>query len=171
MADLGLSAILGGLGSLVSGVSGFMAANAQSKINEYNAKLAEDNARRTIERSQVEQEEQDLAARGFLGEQMASLAASGTDVGTGSALRTRVSARELARKDALNIRQAGEIEAYNYKTQAAGERMQGQATKAQGAFSLIGGFLNAGTSIAGATKTSVPKTFTPTPYPKTRMLV
>lgn len=142
--------ILGAVGSLVSGFAAMSAGNYQAKIAEMNAKIADDNARRAIERSQIEQQDQDTMTLGMLGEQEAAQSASGVSLTSKSSILTRKSARELGRRDALNVRQSGELEAYGFKTDAVNQRAQGQLAKMQGQSSMIGAFLGAGSSLIGA---------------------
>ena len=56
------------------------------------------------------------------------------------------------RLDALNIRQAGEIEAYNYKAEAAGLRAKGKGAMMEGVGSALGSFMSAGGSLIGGAK-------------------
>ena len=170
MAALGASTIIQSIGSLVSGVAGFMAAQSQAAVMRMNAQISQDNARRSIERSQIEQVNQDIQTRAMLGEQLAAQSASGIDVGAGSAMRTRLSARELGRLDALNVRQAGELEAFDHKASAASLRAQASGTSAQGAFGLLGSFLNAGSIITSAKPVARKNYFAPVPVEKPRLL-
>lgn len=170
MAEIGLATILSAVGSVVTGVATFQSARANAAISEMNADIADENARRAITRSQVEQEQQDLMTRGLLGEQVAAQAASGVNVGTGSPRFTRIAARELGRLDALNVRQAGELEGYNYRTQAAGARAQASADRRGGAFGLLSGFLGAGSAITNARPTAQRNYYAPNPTPRPRIL-
>jgi hypothetical protein len=147
MAGLEVAGIISAAGSLISGIASFQAAQAQAAIYEMNAEIAMDNSRRAIERSQVEQQEQDIMTRAMLGEQLAAQSASGVSVGFGSPVKTRVAARELGRKDALNVRQAGELESYNYKSDAATSSAMAAAKRSEAGFNLLSGFLNAGSVI------------------------
>lgn len=171
MATLGIATVLQGIGALVTGVATFAAASNNAAIQEMNAQIANDNARRALERSKVEQQESDIRARGLIGEQLAQQAGSGVDVGRGSPKYTRIAARELARLDALNIRQAGEIEAYNYKTQAANFSASAAAEKSGGAFGLLGSFLNAGSIITSAKPVASKNYYNPVPTPKLTSLL
>jgi hypothetical protein len=170
VAQIGIAGVISALGSVVSGVGTFMAAQAQANINEMNAEIADDNAKRAIERSQLEQQDMDLQTRAMVGEQLAQQSASGVDVGSGSTKYTRMAARELGRRDALNVRQAGELEAYDYKTQAVSQRAQASATRSGGAFGLLSGFLGAGSAITGAQKVAK-RNYAPTPSPRPQVLV
>src|SRR5262245_64995073 len=101
---------LGLIGGIASGVMGFAQSNYQAQVAEMNADIAKENAQRAGERAQIEQQTQDIQASNTLGEQVAEQAASGLTVSSPSLVKSRRSARRLARLDALNVRQAGEIE-------------------------------------------------------------
>lgn len=139
------------IGTAFSTIGQRNAASAQAAIAQQNAKIAEENARRARFRSQVEAQDQDFSAAAQLGELAAAQSASGLSFGSRSFLQRRKSARELARKDALNIRQAGELEAFGFEIErrdALFERSQAKAAKSnaltsgllEGAVTLIGGF-------------------------------
>ena len=169
MADLGITAVIGILGTVVSGASSFMAASANANMAEYNARVADDNAKRSIERSQLEQQDQDYQTKALIGEQLSQQAASGVDVGSGSTKYTRMAAKELGRRDALNVRQAGELEAHDYKTQAVSNRMQASAYKTGGAMNLLGSFLDVG-SVIGKSQKVAKRNYVPTPSPRPQVL-
>ena len=171
MAELTLATILQGVGALVTGVATFSAAANNAAIQEMNAEIANDNAKRAIDRSAVEQQESDFRTRAMLGEQLAQQSASGVDIGVGSPKYTRIAARELGRLDALNIRQAGELEAYNYRTQATNFQANAAGMRAEGAFGLLSSFLNAGSVITNAKPTARKNYFDPVPTPRPTSLL
>jgi hypothetical protein len=134
-------------------------------VAKMNQEIANDNAKRSLERVQVEQQDQDAITLAMLGEQEAGMAASGLAFGSGSFRLARKSAQELGRKDALNIRQAGELEAHDYRTQAANFGAQAELSKASARNSLLGGFLGGVTSlVSGATKVRNPDRFASSTY-------
>lgn len=137
--------------SVFAGFTAFRAGQYQSAIAGMNEKIAKDNATRAKHTAQVQQQDQDMVARAMLGEQLAEQGASGFTVGSASFRNARKSAKELARKDALNIRQAGEMEANNYLTQAANFNLQGQGMRSSAWGSLLGGFLEGAGSLASGT--------------------
>jgi hypothetical protein len=156
LAPIGLA--LSFVSTAYQGIAGAQAANYQAAIAEQNQQVANVNADRTIQASQVEQQDRDLTARALLGEQVSEQAASGLTLGSKSFRLARRSSQQLARQDALRIRQSGEVDAYNYRTQASNFGMQAQLAKSSASASLLGGFLGAGTSlISGASKIYVPK--------------
>jgi len=143
--------IIGLVTSVAGSVFGMISARNQAKFQEElarrNAKIAEDNAARAISRSQVEAQDQDMINLAFLGEQEAVQSASG--LGGRSQFLARKSAVELGRRDTLNGRQAGEIEAYNYQVEAMGQRAQASMHRAEAGNALLAGFLNTTRSLIG----------------------
>lgn len=126
-------------------------ANFQAMIADRNKAVMEDNAVRAQYASQVQQEESDRVARGLIGEQIAAQSASGLKIGGRSAMLTRKSAKQLARMDALNIRQAGDIEAHNYRIGAEDAALQAGFARQTASNALAEGFLTGvGTLVGGA---------------------
>lgn len=152
----GISSAFGGIGGLLSaggavvgGISALAAGNYQKQVADMNAKIAKDNAARAEQRGQIVQQETDNRTKAFFGEQEAAQSASGISLNSRSAIATRRTARELGRLDALNVRQAADIESYNYKVDAANQQAQGQLAQSQGVGTLIGSFFKAGGSLVG----------------------
>lgn len=150
----GIGPVISAIGSLVSGIAGLAAANYQAKVAKMNEQVALDNSRRAIERSRIEAESQDRLTLGMLGEQEAAQSASGVSLTSKSFVLTRKAAKELGRLDTLNVIQAGEIESYNYKVDAANQKAQAQLAKASGINSLLGGFIGATQSLIGGSKST-----------------
>lgn len=165
-----LGSVVGALGSIVSGVFSFAQASYQAKVAEMNEEIAKDNAKRAIQRSQVNEQTQSDQALALLGEQEAAMSASGLGINSPSLRRVRRSSAMLARKDILNIRQDAEIEKYNYLTDAANYKAQGQMAMIGGVGSLLGGFLNATGSFVGRSS-STASPFAPRPYAKPTSMV
>lgn len=139
-----------GIGSaLVTGVASIMSNNAQSKQLKEQARIADENASRARFRSQTEQQDQDLLARAALGDLASQQAASGLSFGSGSFASRRKAAQILARKDALNIRQGGELEAAAFDQEAADARRQAQLTKRGNLFSMLNMGFDVGSSLVG----------------------
>lgn len=139
--------------SVFQGIQGMNQARYQAKVAEINQEIAQENAKRAQDRAQLEAQEQDALSLAMLGEQEAVMGASG--LGGRSFRLTRKAGRELARKDALNIRHAGELEAYNFNTQAMNFEAEANSQRSQATSSLVGGVLGAGSSlVGGATKVS-----------------
>lgn len=166
----GIAPVLAAVGSVVSGVGTFVAAHNNAVVQQYNAEVADRNAQAARVDAAAKQQEQDFKNRALLGSQFAGQAASNIDVGSGSPVVTRMNARELARLDALNIHQAGEVNATNFETKAQGFRLQAGADESAGAFGLLSGFLNAGTAITNAKATASRNYYPPVPTPRPTIL-
>lgn len=137
----------GAIGGLISGGMGLVEGLYQAQVAENNAKVARWQAANAEQMGEMEQQDQDNKARGFMGELVASQGASGLSLGGRSAIQTRSSAAKLAREDALRIRYNASREAYNYKVDAMNFEAQAGASKMGAAASLVGGFVNAATSL------------------------
>lgn len=151
------AAAIGAIGSVVGGVMGMQQASYQAKVAKMNEQIAKENASRAIDRSHIEQEDFDrFETANLLGEQEAAQSASGLTLTGKSQVMTRAAARKLGRRDALNIIQAGEIEAYNYRTQAANFAAQAKAAKMSGTASLVGSFFSAAGQLASSAYNPAP---------------
>lgn len=152
-ALLGALAIAGTVAS-VAGIAiqtsaAVNASNYQAQVAERNKAIQLENADRSIARAQQEQEDTDRKSAFLYGQQTAVQAASGLKLGGRSFLLTRKSSRELGRLDAENVRQAGELEAYNYRVLSADSGQAADFARGQANSSLLEGFLNAGSTIIG----------------------
>lgn len=141
--------------AVYGGISANQQAQYQARIAEQNAKIAESNATRALQKGQIDAQEQDALTAQTLGEQESAQSASGLSLHSGSAILTRKTARELGRLDALRTIHDSEMEAHGHRTQAWGYRAEAEGARAEGRASLIGGFLSgAGNLVAGAAQTS-----------------
>lgn len=154
LASIPFSAIFSAIGTGVSALASMQAANYQAKLHEYNAKIAEQNAVRAEDRSRIEAQDNDMVTLGLLGEQEAAQTSSGISLRSKSAVLTRRAARQLGRRDTLNIIQAGRVEGYNYRVAAAGETASAGMAKAAGKMNMLSGFLSAGGSLLGSATSS-----------------
>lgn len=155
----GLSAVLGIIGTAVSAAGTIQAGRAeaararyQADIARRNKEIALQNAERLRQRSQTLQEDQDIQTRALIGEQIAVQSASGLSLGGKSQLLTRKSARRLGRLDALNIRQAGEVDAYNSEVEAFNFGAQANLLEAEAKNSRTASYLNATSSLIGGAR-------------------
>ena len=155
-----LSTLVGGVVSAAGQNASAQAANQQAQyqaqINDMNAQVERDNAARVRDASQIEQQQADIETDALLGQQVATQSSSGVDIGSRSSLGARKAARQIGRRDALNIRQAGELDAFNNLTEAAGldasanlQRMAGRNALKQGRLGAFGTLIGAASS-AGA---------------------
>lgn len=127
-------------GSLISGIGGFQAGT-------YNARVARQNARNAAIDANAQEAQVRRDARAIAGDAIAAMGASGSALGTGSALDLLRESATNAEMDALNIRRRG---AYEY---AAG-RAEARMARRQGAFTLASSVLKAGSQVAGGMQES-----------------
>lgn len=160
----GLAAIGTGL-SLVTTVGGLI---AQQGIAKQQARIAEENAKNAIVRSQQEQLDQDNLTAAAIGEQIALAGSSGLSIDSRSFQLTRKTAAELGRKDALNVRHAGEVEAFNFRTQADSIRSQASSDLLTGIGGSLSSFLRRKPSLIGGSRAT---RFNPVPVSRPRSLV
>lgn len=152
------SAVLGAVGSVMAGKAAASAAAERQAVAELNAERSEENAERTQQVAQIQAQDQDFLTLAILGTQESRQTGSGL-VGR-SQLLARKTARELGRRDALNVVQAGKVRAFNFKVEAENQRSAARVEEISGKNSLLQGFIGAGQSLIGGARTAK---FGPTP--------
>lgn len=163
-------AALAAIGPILSGVIGFAQAQYQAQVAEMNQEVAQDNAGRAIQRSQVNEQDNDAQSLAMFGEQDAAMAASGLSINSDTNRRIRRSSRILGRRDTLNIRQDAEIEKYNHLVQAENFKAEAGSAKLGGFGTLLGGFIQGGGSLLGSGTYGTGYAGAPKPYMKPRVL-
>lgn len=140
-------------GSVISMIGNMQAASYQAAVAQRNAQIMEENARRELDRAQVEVQDQAEAARFQIGQVIAAQGASGISLNTGSALRRRDDLTQLASRDALRTRQDAELRAENMRQGAADFRAEAGQARSRRTFSIFSGVADVGsTLIGGATQ-------------------
>ncbi len=129
------------LGTAVSTIAGVQQAKFQAQIAKRSAEISKLNAERAVERSQIEAQDQDRMAASVIGDAISNQAGSGLSLKSGSFVGKRASLRQLARLDTLRIRQAGDIEAFNFLQEAATSKAEAKAFKRKAKFTAIAGVL------------------------------
>lgn len=130
------------IGTGLSAIGSIAAGQAKQQAADYQAAVANNNARYARQVGQVDAENQKVSTGQVIGAQKAAQAANGVDIGSGSALDVRTSAAELGELDALTIRNNAENKAKNYEAQATLFQMEGKAD-------ALSGWLGAASSIVG----------------------
>ena len=144
---------LGVVSTLAAADSQRQASNYQAMIADRQAKINEENAVRAQIASQQQQQENDNRTRALLGEQIAAQSASGLRLGGRSQMLTRKAAREIGRLDSLNIRHAGELEAYNWRVGAEDAAQSAAFARSTANNAMLEGFLGAaGVGLSGLSK-------------------
>lgn len=150
------------IGTGVGVASAIGQGNYQAAVAEQNAKIAQQNAQRATDRAAIEAQENDLLTRGMLGQQMAAMSASGVSTDSPSFLMTRRAARTRGRLDTLNIIQGGQLENYNYLTDATNQRAVAAGARSQGYANAFGTALGGvGSLISTARPTVMASRFDP----------
>ncbi len=104
----------------------------QQQIGNYNAQVSEQQAADAQRRGIFEAGERRALTRQQIGRQRTGLAASGVDVSTGSALDIFADTAAFGEMDAQTIQANAMREAYGYRTQATGQRFQGDMARQAG---------------------------------------
>jgi len=144
------STVVGAAGSMYQASAAANAASAQAKVNEQNAILAKRRAEDAINRGQLEENRKLQEGTLLRKQQEASFAAANIDTGYGSALDVIVASAWGAEQDAAIIRSNAEREAYDYEVQAWNYKNEAAANKASAKGAMIGGlFSTMGTVLDG----------------------
>ncbi len=137
----GLGASL--LGTAVSTVAGVQQAKFMAQTAKRSAEISKLNAERAVERSQIEGQDQDRLAEEVIVDAISIPAGSGLSLASGSFSKKRASLRQLARLDTLRIRQAGDIEAFNFLQEADTSKTEAKKFKRKAKYTAIAGALQA----------------------------
>lgn len=152
---LSLGTVLSGIGTAVGVFGQISANNARAAMARENARRAADNAVRTQQTSQIEQQAKDAETAAMLGELEAQQSASGLSTLSGSSSLVRRRARVLGRQDAMNLRRRGDVESQNYLNQAADFKAEAADAKRNNLFTFLSGATKIGsTLLGGASSTS-----------------
>ena len=140
---------MGVAGALQSAKSKSNDAKNQAAMQDYNARVAEQDAAATEEQTTFAQLRQRRTAARIMGGLRAKLGASGAlmDEGAPAAL-TADQAFELEMENTL-MGQQGRTEAAKYRSEAAGYRMGAQFARKSASNALTAGWLNAGRRVIG----------------------
>lgn len=155
---MGISAATWGTISLVgvgmSAYGAYTGAEAQKQTLDYEAGVARNNqilseyqASQALQVGEQEEEAQRLRVASTMGEQRAALAASGVDLGTGSAAEVLASTKFMGERDALTIRDNAARRAWALREQGKGYAAEAAMAKASG--DAISPLMSTATSLLG----------------------
>lgn len=156
MAGFTLSAIalaLAAGGTAASAVGQWKAGNAakdagaaaadvsesQAKLQDYNASVAELQAKDALDRGAEAENQFRSQIRGAIGTQRTSFAAGNVDVSFGSAVDVQADAARLGELDALTIKTNAAREAWGFKVQAFDYRAQAAIDRKAGRNQILAG--------------------------------
>lgn len=108
------------------------AAESQAQLLDFNAHVADLQAKDAVERGAEEESRFRTGVRGMIGAQRAGIAAGNIDVGYGSAVDVQADAAHLGELDALALRNNAAREAWGYKVEAVDIRKRAEITRKEG---------------------------------------
>lgn len=136
-----------------AGIAQQQAAESEARLDEYNASVADLQAKDAIERGVEEESRYRAGVRGLIGAQRAGYAASGVDVGFGSPVDVQADTARIGELDALTIKTNATREAWGYNVQAFDLRQRAQIARQGGAYAAAAGRSAAGAAYLGAAGT------------------
>jgi hypothetical protein len=144
LVSIGASLIGGG----ISAIGAMQQANAQAAAAEYQAAVARNMAKYTIEQGQVEEQQQRMKTNAILAQTRAVIGASGVDVNTGTPSQVQVSGQTLGELDALTVRNNAYAKAVAYQDQAKLYDMQASSDQTAGWLSALGSVMGSAASVS-----------------------
>lgn len=135
--------------NLMQGIAGYQAASAEAKMARRQASLLDQSAARTEQQGLRDEEQLRSQVRQFLGQQTATIGASGVD-NSGSVARLQEDAARQGELDALTVRNNAYLEAWGMKEQASSKRYEASVAKRQGRMTLLTSSLTGGAYAAKA---------------------
>lgn len=138
-------------GSMQQGKAAKQSAQYSARIAENNAEIARRNATFASHEGAANAERKSMETRANVGAIKSAQAASGVDVGGGSAVDVRSSAAELGQLSAITIRSNAARRAYGYQTDAASSTAQAELDRAQGKNAEKSGYIDAAGTLLSQT--------------------
>jgi hypothetical protein len=145
-------------GSVMSGIGASQQNRYQAQVADQNAKLANDQARDSIQNTNLEAQRRYRDLSQTKGMQQAAMAANGIDTNFGSAADVQRDTAMIGAEDVAQIYKGGnertkgfDINAFNYRSEAAADRAKASGALLKG---IMDGFSTAlsGASQAGSMK-------------------
>lgn len=143
------SSVVSAAGQVMAGAQANAQGKYESQVDKMNAGLEVDAAHQSILAGQDERRDFWRHVSQIKGQQVASMAANGIDVGYGSAARLQDDTQMLANDDAKNLYRGIEERTKGHLINASNYQMQGKAAKARGKAALTSSYFGAASSILG----------------------
>jgi len=144
-------------GAVLSGIGQKQVLDYQAQVADQNSKLAENQAQDSIQNTNLEAQRRYREISQTKGAQTAAMAANGVDLNFGSAVDVQRDTAMIGAEDLTQLYKAGneqikgfEINAFNYRSQAAGDRARGRGALMDGIFKGLG------TALSGASQAAKP---------------
>lgn len=135
-------------GAAMSAYGSLQQGKAQAAAANYEAQVAQNNARLALENGAVQEQAQRQQMQGLIGQQRAAYAASGVALDSGSALGVIEGTARQGELDALTIRADARQQAQNFRSQATMGRFSARNAKTSGMLGAVGSLLGGATQIA-----------------------
>ena len=147
------STVVSAGGAVLSGIGQKQVLDYQAQVADQNSKLAENQAQDSIQNTNLEAQRRYREISQTKGAQTAAMAANGVDLNFGSAVDVQRDTAMIGAEDLSQHYKAGneqtkgfEINAFNYRSQAAGDRARGRGALMDGIFKGLG------TALSGASQ-------------------
>ncbi len=137
------------LGGLTTALANREADKANANSLEWNASIADLQAQDAIDRGNEAVGQSRIAFRTLLGQQRAAYSDQGIQLDTGSAAEVQTETAVIGEHEAQIVANNAAREAWGYRTQAAGARIQANAIRAGMNGRTIGTLLGAGAQASG----------------------
>jgi hypothetical protein len=144
-------------GKVIEGIQGYNQGQYTAAVAKQNAAQATMNADRAVQKGQLDAYDADMQLKQIIGQQTAAQSASGIAVGSGSSAAVQQSQQMIGAADRTRIVDNAGVTAYNYRVQANDLLSEAKMAKQQANNALMAGFINAGTSLMGASSSTGPK--------------
>lgn len=134
-------------GAAVSAYGAVQQGKAQQEMSNYQAEVAQNNAKIATEKGEAQATQVGLANRQKLGAITTGEAASGVDVNTGSAGQVRQSAKLLGQTDVETAKSNAALQNYGFRTQSSLDVFAGENAAAAGNIGAAGSLLSGASSV------------------------
>lgn len=151
-------------GQVLNGIGQSQQYRYQAQIDDQNNRLASDQARDSIDNTNLEAQRRYRQLSDTQGRQQAAMAASGVDLNFGSPADVQRDTAMIGGEDIGQIYKAGyqrtrghDIDGWNYRSQAAANRAKASGALMQGIFSGLGTALGGASQFGGPGEVSKAK--------------
>ena len=150
------STAVSAVGSVTAGIGQAQQYRYQAQIADQNARLANDQARDSIENTNLEARRRYREIDQMKGAQTAAMAANGLDLNFGSPVDIQKDGAMVGAEDVGQIYKGGnertrgfDINAFNYRSQASANRAQASGALMKGIFDGVSTALGGASQVAG----------------------
>jgi len=143
------AAVVSAAGSVMGGIQAKQQGNYEAKVAESNARMANEQARDAIDRGKIQQQQHDREVADTRGAQTAALAAGGVDTSFGSARSLAEDTSMIGAEDTAAISRNTYNEVRGFDINAANYRSQAQASRMKGKAGFTKSLFDAGSTLLG----------------------